>query len=552
MQTHPNGVSRRQFNKALAEFRRIVGDAWVFSDDDDINMYRDAYSPARGEPSEIFAGAAVAPFTVEEVQAIARIANKYRVPLYPISTGRNLGYGGSAPVFPGSIVLDLKRMNRILELDEDHAYALVEPGVSYFDLGRAITEKGYKLWVAAPAPGWGSVVGNSLDRGIGGAGRYSDHFGSHSGMEIVLADGTLVRTGMGAMPNSKTWQQYAWGIGPWVDGLFAQSNFGIVTKMGFQLMREPQAMVMGTVSVPLYSDIHQVLRIYNEWVAQGFLSTMMSMSPLVMKTREESFAQEYPEFHRVLTTGNGPTVEQWNQFARDTRLAAWSFMLRFDGPEEVCQASWAYASRRLAEIPGASIPPARVTRFGEQGAEAPTPPTGPAAPGGPPGGIPAEMLKGQPSLAGFTDGTRVAGYSTSSLGHIWFSPLLPADGAQIIKAREVFTGLMNKYGFKPMNPDLPNITDRSCILIYGFRISDDPEQNRRVRECFQEGIKLGAENGWGEYRTHTMFMDDVIGTFSFNDHALLRLQERIKDALDPNGILSAGRYGIWPRHLRKA
>ena len=47
------------------------------------------------------------------------------------------------------------------------------------------------------------------------------------------------------------------------------------------------------------------------------------------------------------------------------------------------------------------------------------------------------------------------------------------------------------------------------------------------------------------------FMDDCARAYSFSDHALLRLQERIKDAVDPNGILSAGRYGIWPRHLRQ-
>jgi 4-cresol dehydrogenase (hydroxylating) len=64
-------------------------------------------------------------------------------------------------------------------------------------------------------------------------------------------------------------------------------------------------------------------------------------------------------------------------------------------------------------------------------------------------------------------------------------------------------------------------------------------------------IKLAAEHGWGEYRTHTAFMDDVADIYSFNNHALRRLHETLKDAIDPNGIISAGRYGIWPKHLRK-
>src|SRR5690606_30862304 len=128
----PPGVSERDFAAALQEFRAAVGDEWVFTSDEDVALYRDAYSPYWGEPEERVASAAVAPHTVEQVQAVVRAANKYRVPLYPISTGRNLAYGGSAPVYSGSVVLDLKRMNRVIEVDEKSAYALVEPGVSYF------------------------------------------------------------------------------------------------------------------------------------------------------------------------------------------------------------------------------------------------------------------------------------------------------------------------------------------------------------------------------------------------------------------------------------
>ena len=46
------------------------------------------------------------------------------------------------------------------------------------------------------------------------------------------------------------------------------------------------------------------------------------------------------------------------------------------------------------------------------------------------------------------------------------------------------------------------------------------------------------------------FQDAVLATYSFNEHALRRFFETLKDAVDPNGILSAGRYGIWPKHLR--
>jgi hypothetical protein len=78
--------------------------------------------------------------------------------------------------------------------------------------------------------GGGSVIGNTVDRGVGYT-PYGDHFGMHCGFEIVLPNGEVMRTGMGAMPGSNTWQLFPYGFGPYADGLFTQSNFGIVTKM---------------------------------------------------------------------------------------------------------------------------------------------------------------------------------------------------------------------------------------------------------------------------------------------------------------------------------
>ena len=185
-----------------------------------------------------------------------KIANEFRVPLYPISTGRNLGYGGSAPALSGSVVLDLKRMNKILEVDERNAYALVEPGVSYFDLYRYMKEHKLKVWIDCPDPGWGSVIGNALDHGVGYTmNPYRDHWDGHCGLEVVTGAGDLVRTGMGALPGSKTWQHFKYGFGPHVDGIFSQSNFGVVTKMGVWLMPEPEAYIEGQALVFKHDDI---------------------------------------------------------------------------------------------------------------------------------------------------------------------------------------------------------------------------------------------------------------------------------------------------------
>jgi 4-cresol dehydrogenase (hydroxylating) len=85
------------------------------------------------------------------------------------------------------------------------------------------------------------------------------------------------------------------------------------------------------------------------------------------------------------------------------------------------------------------------------------------------------------------------------------------------------------------------------LILYS---KDDEEQKQRVRKLFLALIEDAKAEGYGEYRTHLSYMDDVAASYDFNDHSLLRLNEKVKDALDPNGILAPGRNGIWPRAYR--
>ena len=128
----PPGVSQANFAEAIKQFEAAIGKEWVFTSDEDVDLYRDAYSPLWHEAEEPIPSAAVAPDGVEQVQAIVRIANKYKIPLWTISTGKNLGYGGSSPLLSGSVVLDLKRMNRVLEVNDKNHYRAGRAGRQLF------------------------------------------------------------------------------------------------------------------------------------------------------------------------------------------------------------------------------------------------------------------------------------------------------------------------------------------------------------------------------------------------------------------------------------
>jgi len=76
------------------------------------------------------------------------------------------------------------------------------------------------------------------------------------------------------------------------------------------------------------------------------------------------------------------------------------------------------------------------------------------------------------------------------------------------------------------------------------------EQVRGAYEAQKILVKEAGERGYGEYRAHLDFMDLAAEQYAWNDHAYMRFVERIKDAVDPNGILAPGKQGIWPRRDR--
>lgn len=535
----PPNLSSADWSAALAAFRQAIGPQNVYAADEDTGLYRDAYSPVWGEDEERLVSAALAPASTQEVQAVVRVAAKYKIPLFPISTGKNLGYGGSAPNLSGSVVVDLKRMNKVIEVDDRRHFAIVEPGVSYFDLYHHIKERGLKVWIDVPDPGWGSVLGNAMDRGVGHTwGTYREHFAAHCGLEVVLPNGEVMRTGMGAMPGSATFADFHHNYGPSIDGLFSQAGFGIVTQMGIHLMPAPEAFLHKHIFVPRRQDIIPLVDIANQLENAGLIGMPNFESPM--------FGAQFmdPALRAIAMSPDVWDGNAVDRYSAEKGVAPWQLGLSFYGPAQVVEASWQYAKGLFEKaIPNVRFADVESLRFPLDAAQEEA--------------VKHKVLAGIPNMNAFWMGVRTPVNPEPADGHLLFSPMVARSGEELLKAQRIFTEGMRDmkvdypFAYSPFTPPFTWMP-RIFALTTGLPVSrSNPDVNRQARETMRKLIALGAAHGYGEYRTPPLFQDQVMGTYSFNDNILRRFCESLKDAVDPDGIIAPGRGGFWPRPMRK-
>jgi FAD/FMN-containing dehydrogenase len=166
----------------------------------------------------------------EDVQKVLPIADKYKVPVTVLSAGANVA-ALTVPLEHG-LVLDLRRMNKIIEINTDAGYAVVESGVTFDEFTAALRKAGYRCHITT-APPAGSVVGNYLSRSSGTF--CTRHLDPMIDLEVVFPDGKAVRTGSSHFPGAGMSLRY--GPGPDMAGMFclAHGTMGIVTKASVRI-----------------------------------------------------------------------------------------------------------------------------------------------------------------------------------------------------------------------------------------------------------------------------------------------------------------------------
>ena len=527
----------------LRALRDVTGAEHVLNDE--ITLERYARSTAARSTRPL---ALVYPGSHAEVIALVRVAAEHDVALYPVSSGKNWGYGDACAVGAGQVIVELSRMNRIVKVDPELAYAIIEPGVTQQQLSDYLREQRLDLWMDCTGAGPDtSLMGNILERGFGHS-PYGNRLQHVSGMQVVLPGGEVLHTGFGHYPKARATHIFPYGVGPILDGIFTQSNFGIVTQIGIWLMPKAACLNHFLCTVERHDDIGAVIDALRPLRMDG---TLRSIVHIGNDLRVLSGGQVFP---RELAGGAASLPAALRAQMRELAgVGAWTVSGALYG--SAAQVAAARAALRAALRPTAAktrFIDERKLRMGAFLARL----LGQSSAGKRMrqqvafGESLFAMNRGIPNgrfLAGAywrrrgglpADFPRHANPALDNCGMLWVSPILPTRGADVLALHALVEPVFKRHGVD-LFVTFSMINERALgAVITVCYDKEDEEEVARARRCYDEVFALCMAEGFIPYRVGNQSMAQL------DPHADVywKTVARIKQALDPQGLLAPGRY----------
>lgn len=466
-------------------------------------------------------GAIVRPFCVafpedeDHIIQLLKVCRLHHLKVYPLSKGKNFGYGDALSTDTGHVILNLSRMNKIIHVDQKLSIATIQPGVSQHQLSDFLIKNNIPLQLDVTGAGLdASIVGNILERGFGHS-DYGDRFSRIIRMKIILSDGRIIHTGFGNYDNAKAKNTYRYGFGPMLDGILSQSNFGIVTEMTFELMPKAEKMEMFIFSTKEVAQLPSLVSVVRQLRLSGVVNSAVHIAnkARAVGEKENKLAGAWNASGAI----SGPAAlvrAQKKIIKKYFRKYCRSYRLVFINERRLGILNWI---ERLLKIP---VYEAVKSIFDLQK------------------GIPTDQhirtLLNNDQISSAT-------LDASSLSHYfeWINAVCPADEQSVSLMIDLLDGLFKKEGYE-FRVTITAINPRSFILISNITFENQPEEIKRAhsfkKRCYQELIS----NGFYPYRSGSGLYSSLPELSS--DHQ--QILKKLKNVFDPDDIIAPGKYNI--------
>jgi 4-cresol dehydrogenase (hydroxylating) len=532
---------------ALMKWRQLLGDEYVITDSEPLKLASTATFATSAAVTAIVKPAR------DQVAAVVAIAAEFNIALYTISSGKNWGYGSRVPSIQHAVLLDLGRLNEISGYDPEHHLITVGAGVTQRQLADFLLAQGGMDWMDCTGshPDC-SIVGNTVERGFGHT-PYGEHANFIGAMEVLLADGRIIKTGFGRFDGAKASGMYKWGLGPALDQLFLQSNLGIVLSMTIWLMPKPEKFVAFYLSASNETALEQIVQALVPLKRSGVIT---SLPHIANAYRVLGGMQQYPwpfvEKRSVQFPLPGDITEQ---LKKQWQVGTWNLSGALYGTKEQVANAKKQVRKSLRQVKGARLnfisdellrfieifqkPIAFVTRMDLPGMLKVLRPV-------------HNMMKGQPSAQFLTSSywrmkTVPNGrfdMDKDNVGLIWSAFVAPADAKNARQLMDIVDTVLPEFGFEPaVTLTLLNERCIDAVVSISFdRTASAPDGQRwdeLALQCRDKLYQSMFSCGFYPYRTDVSKMAEMVHC---GDPQYLQVLADLKHALDPHGILAPGRY----------
>ncbi|MCC9601472.1 FAD-dependent oxidoreductase [Stieleria sp. JC731] len=490
----PAPTSDRLRPMLRSALQSIVGDENFLDDSGTRNEYSKSTLP-----KSTYSAAIVRPKSAEQVQQIVRKLGEFGVQWHCFSRGKNWGYGDRCAATDGQVLIDLGRMNRIVEINEELAYAVIEPGVSQGELAGELLKRGSRLMLDVTGAGPdASIVGNILQRGFGHT-PYGDRFSQSCNYQVVLPNGDVTHTGFGDIDASPVGHVYPYGLGPNVQGMMPQSKNGIVTRMTIWLMPRPEAIDGFGFKTDDDATFSQIVDCIGRLRQAGVIDSVVHLANDLRVASSQPIMQS-------IQSGDGPlTAEQRQHIRKELKIERWNGLGGLYGPrylvdakrDEIKRTLGKYCKVRffkqwqvnLLKTAAEKAPDWRIANRFKNFVHTISDVN--------------DLLCGVPNsnhLEGAFYRNRPESGEVTDAGLIWTAPVIPCRGDDALTLVKTMEPIANQYGF-----DLPitisPVVPRAAVCITNISFDKrSKSQAANATDCHMQLKQAIGEKGYPSYR----------------------------------------------------